>query len=403
MRYRPTETKSGMSLLATSWAILILLIGGGIGWLVIVGEKPASEREEISARVTVKLPPPLPATPSAMPPATPESAAEEVPTLATSAPVVSEPVTPAPVISSAPETPASKAPEVAHAAVPIPVRPADEISLSPIPDPDLVEEGQKGPLPVIASDGRKPWQVYARPFDATDRRPRIAIVVNWLGLSDAATEGAIQDLPGAVTLAFAPYAENLLYWMRLSRVAGHEALLNLPMEPLNYPANDPGPQALLTSLSPARNLDRLEWTLSRVSGYVGVTNYMGSRFTTSAEALKPVLKVLKSRGLLFLDSRSSARSLVSQVAEDVALPWVANNRFLDNQASRIAIDRELEALETLARRQGYAVGIAFPYPVTLERLAAWIPTLQKKGFVLAPVSALVGVEKPAKTSAKKPE
>lgn len=393
IRYRPAKAARGKGLLATSWAVLILLIGGGIGWLLVVGERMPIEGGAALHAVTVKLPPPLLKE-------VPEIAAAKTTAPAEPAPVVPTPVKPIPVEPEtvAPETVAPaeiKKPREQTALIPPRVGPSTAvISLPPAPDPDLVEESQKGPLPIIASDGREPWQAYARPFDGSDTRPRIAIVINWLGLSDAATEAAIQELPGTVTLAFAPYAENLAHWVQLSRAAGHEVLLNLPMEPLNYPANDPGPQALLTSLSPARNLDRLEWTLARVAGYVGVTNYMGSRFTTSADALKPVLRVLKSRGLLFLDSRSSSRSLVAKVAADLGLPWVTNNRFLDNQASRVAIDRELAALETIARRQGHAVGIGFPYPVTLERLAVWIASLPEKGFVLAPVSALTAGQKP---------
>lgn len=383
-RYRPAKASSGGGLLALSWAVVVLLIGGVIGWLLVAEERAPIEARTVSPRVIVQLPPPL----------SPEIAVPE------SVPEAPPPAPPAPVEKPAPDAPP---PPVEQAVVPAPIAPvapaapaapAVRQALPPAPDPQLVEESQKGPLPAIASDGREPWQAYARPFDPTDRRPRIALVINWLGLSDAATEAAIQELPGTVTLAFAPYAENLTHWVQLARAAGHEVLLNLPMEPLNYPANDPGPQALLTSLSPARNLDRLEWTLARVTGYVGVTNYMGSRFTTSATALKPVLTALKSRGLLFLDSRSSSNSLVPQVAQELALPWVANNRFLDNQASRAAIDRELAALETLARRHGYAVGIGFPYPVTLERLSAWIGTLDKKGFVLVPVSAIPQTKKP---------
>ncbi|MCE2509588.1 MAG: divergent polysaccharide deacetylase family protein [Alphaproteobacteria bacterium] len=381
------KSASGGGLLTVSWLVLVLLIGGAVGWLLVAGEVTDTERESIAASVVVKLPPPIvteaPAAEVATEP--PEIAVEEQ-----AKETVETPTAPAASAPPAkPDEPAEWAEPAEQTAVlvPPPIPPA-ALSLPPAPDPALVEESQKGPLPAIGQDGREPWQVYARPFDGTDTRPKIAIVVNWLGLSDAATEAAIQELPGGVTLAFAPYAENLTNWVRLARAAGHEVLLNLPMEPLNYPTNDPGPQTLLTSLSPARNLDRLEWTLSRVTGYVGVTNYMGSRFTTSSASLKPVLKALKGRGLLFLDSRSSSRSLVSEVAGEMALPWVANNRFLDNQASRVAIDAELEALEAVARSQGHAVGIGFPYPVTLERLAAWIPTLQKKGFVLAPISAI---------------
>lgn len=404
-RNPPVKSASGGSLLTACWLVLVLLIGGLAGWLLVAGEVTPEERGIVSAGVIVKLPPLLapeeaaaeteeePVETAAAPEAETEEAAPEPvakPAAAPKAPAVTEKaVEPAP----SPKAEPAETGEQTAALIPPPIPPATQ-PLAPAPDPDLVEQSQKGPLPAISRDGREPWQVYARPFDGSDARPKIAIVVNWLGLSDAATEAAIQELPGGVTLAFAPYAENLTNWVRLARAAGHEVLLNLPMEPLNYPANDPGPQTLLTSLSPARNLDRLEWTLSRVTGYVGVTNYMGSRFTTSSASLKPVLKALKGRGLLFLDSRSSSRSLAPEVAKELDLPWVANNRFLDNQASRRAIDAELEALEVVARSQGYAVGIGFPYPVTLERLAAWIPTLQEKGFVLAPVSAIAKAANP---------
>ena len=398
-RILPVKTSSGGSLLTASWLILVLLIGGAVGWLLVAGEVTPSERGAGPMNVVVKLPPfmvPIPSLAEVAAEEAVEAAATAEKREATETEAVSKPESlpgePAAETKAEPAPPPaglSKAEPAEQTAVLIaPPLLSPALSLAPAPDPDLVETSQKGLLPAIGSDEREPWRVYARPFDGADGRPRIAIVINWLGLSDAATEAAIQELPGAVTLAFAPYAENLTNWVRLARAAGHEVLLNLPMEPLNYPANDPGPQALLTSLSPARNLDRLEWTLSRVTGYVGVTNYMGSRFTTSSTSLKPVLKALKGRGLLFLDSRSSSRSLVSEVAGELALPWVANNRFLDNQASRIAIDSELEAIETVARSQGHAVGIGFPYPVTLERLAVWIPTLRKKGLVLTPISAI---------------
>ena len=111
-----------------------------------------------------------------------------------------------------------------------------------------------------------------------------------LGLSNAATEAAIQGLPGAVTLAFQPYSDGLQRWIGLARAAGHETLLNLPMEPQDYPQSDPGPQALFTSLSDEQNAQRLEWVLSRVTGYVGVVNHMGSRFLSKPEAVEPLMQ-----------------------------------------------------------------------------------------------------------------
>lgn len=256
------------------------------------------------------------------------------------------------------------------------------------PDPALIEHGRQGPLPTIGPDGRQPWQTYARPFDEKDKRPRIAIVITDLGLSEAATETAIQQLPGSVTLSFSPYAKGLDQWANLARAAGHELLLDLPMEPLDYPEQDPGPYTLLTSLDPQQNLFKMQWLLSRATGYVGVTNHMGSRFTTSGPDLKPVLEQIKARGLLFLDSHSSEQSIAAKLAKDTGMAWAINNRFIDATASRDAIDNELADVQKIAKKSGYAVAMGSAYPVTIERVAAWIPKAEAAGFAIAPVSAI---------------
>ncbi|MCH8188710.1 MAG: divergent polysaccharide deacetylase family protein [Proteobacteria bacterium] len=213
-----------------------------------------------------------------------------------------------------------------------------------------------------------------------------------LGLSQSATKAAIQQLPGSVTLGFAPYARGLEAWMNEARAAGHEVFLELPMEPFDYPDSDPGPHTLLTTLDHSDNIDRLDWLLSRTSGYVGVTNFMGDKFTSSPESLVPVLEALRDRGLMFLDARTSRESVAGDLATQIELPRALNNRFLDNEASRIAIDARLLELEEIAKTVGYAVGIGFPYPVTLERIARWSATLDAKGIDLAPMSALADMQ-----------
>lgn len=261
--------------------------------------------------------------------------------------------------------------------------------LRPAPDPALVETTRLGPLPRVSPDGRKAWQTYARPFDAVNRRPRVAVIVSGLGLSGAATEAAIQRLPGPITLGFAPYAKGLPQWIALARAAGHEVLLDLPMEPVNFPTDDPGPRALMTNLTASQNQERLHWLLGRVTGYVGVVNRMGSRFTTSEPHVRPVLQELQQRGLLFIDSRSSLRSIAARMAREIGLPNAVNNRFIDAEASRDAIDMRLQEMERIAKSTGRAVGIASPFPVTINRLAQWAQSLDGKGLILAPVSALV--------------
>lgn len=274
--------------------------------------------------------------------------------------------------------------------------PPAAIERTPVPAPSTVEtpaEPIAADTPAADSPASDPatlaWRANSRPFQARPRTPRIAIVLWGLGLSKASTSAAIQQLPGEVTLAFAPYGRDLQDWADQARAAGHEVLLQLPMEPESYPDNDPGPHTLLTSLPVRDNLQRLDWLLDRFSGYVGVTNYMGSRFTTSERHLRPVLKSLRERGLLFLDSRSAANSVAGKIAAEMQMAHALNNRYIDNEASRPAIDARLLELERLAEARGYAVGIGFPYPVTIERVAQWARTLERKGVQLAPLSAVV--------------
>ena len=280
-------------------------------------------------------------------------------------------------------------------AAPSPLPEEKQVALAPAPQPDLVADGPEGPLPVIAPDGRMAWQVYARPFDLTDPKiPKIAVIIGGLGLGQVATEAAIQQLPGAVTLAFVPYARNLEGWIAQARAAGHEVLLELPMEPFDYPNNDPGPHTLLTTLDSDENLTRLDWLLSRFTGYVGVTNFMGAKFTASAASMEPILAELNDRGLLYLDSKATRNSVAGDITAELEMPSVVSNKFIDRVASRVAIDARLFELERIAKSSGSAVGIGFPYPVTVERVSKWAKALRQKRYALAPLSAVVQGKSP---------
>ena len=234
------------------------------------------------------------------------------------------------------------------------------------------------------------WRRFARPFPPDETRPRIAVVIAGLGLSEASTTAAIQQLPAEITLSFSPYSNRLDEWVAMARAAGHEVLIDLPMEPASFPRDDPGPQALLTSLDAQTNLARLDWTLRRAEGYVGVATYMGSRFTTDAANLAPIMAELARRGLLMLDSRAAANSLAAKLAAEAGAAHAINDRFIDNEASRVAIDGRLQQVERIARTAGVAVAMGYAYPVTIERLTAWSRGLAGKGLVLAPISAVAG-------------
>lgn len=302
-----------------------------------------------------------------------------------------EPTAPAPAPAEAEIVKAEAPTEATAVEAPAPtLAPSAQVASIPAANPALLEPGPHGPLPRTGRDGSVAWQAYARPFDHDDPRPRIAVILVNLGLSDAATEAAIQQLPGGITLAFSPYAgAEVTAWIDLARAAGHEVMLDLPMEPSSYPLDDPGPHTLLTTLTPSQNLERLAWILSRFTGYVGVTDHMGSRFTTSTQSLRPILAELAGRGLLFVDSRSADRSMALEVATQVGLPRAGNDRFINEVAARQAIDQRLKEVEALARRNGEALAMGFPYPVTIERVAIWAAGLETRGFVLAPVSAII--------------
>ena len=265
--------------------------------------------------------------------------------------------------------------------------PAAAVPLTPAPAEGLVETSPFGPLP--KTDGaREPWQVYAHPFEQTAARPRVALLISGLGMSKRATDTAISALPSQVSLAFSPYGHNLQARVDAARKAGHEVLLLVPMEPENYPKNDPGPQTLLTTLPTADNLDRLHWVMSRFAGYVGLVNDMGSRYTASEEAMTPVLEDIKARGLLFMDARSSQYSVAAKLARTLRVPRVLNNRFLDSERTEENIRRQLEDLENVAKTYGAAAGIGGPYPLTLRLVAEWAATLNERGFDLAPITAV---------------
>ena len=261
-----------------------------------------------------------------------------------------------------------------------------------VADPALIENSVHGPLPRIADDGRKPMTVYAGPAPVTTKF-KIAIVVGGLGRSAAATKAALDALPAAVTLGFTPYAGDVGQWAAQARERGHEILLQIPMEPLDFPESDPGPHTLRSGQEEEANIQHLTWSLGRFTGYAGVSNQLGQRFLSDSEALAPILTYLGRRGLYFFDNGTASQSVVPMVAGQVGIPAAQSGAPLDTIQNAAEIDRRLSELETQARANGSALGSAFLYPVSVARIAAWARGLEARGFVLVPVSAIVNTPK----------
>lgn len=254
--------------------------------------------------------------------------------------------------------------------------------LQPAPIAGLFASGPSGSLPIIGADGRTSSKAYARPFKS-DGRPKIALIVRGLGLNARITQQAIDALPPETTLSFVPYADGLQTWVNIARAKGHEVLLEVPMEPLDYPDNDPGPQGLMSANPPAENAKRLEWVMGRTTGYFGLTNYLGSKFIGSDEGMNALFDVLRQRGLAFIDD-GTAFTRVGDVQRASA------DRVVDGQQlSADSIGKQLEGLELAAKQNGQALGVGSAYPVTIDQLARWSREASARGFQLAPASAVM--------------
>jgi uncharacterized protein len=282
----------------------------------------------------------------------------------------------------------SALPQVAAADLTAGIDDTGSIPLGAVPASGLVEDSKYGPLPKIAADGRRAAEVYARPSryaQAAGGPARVAVLVNGLGIPGAPDGDVIKGLPPPVSLAYGPYGRSLQERVAQARAEGHEVLLAIPLEPNDYPTEDPGPHTLLTTLPTEDNIKRLHWLMSRYTGYVGVTNYMGAKFEATQASLQPVLEEVKQRGLIYFDDGSIAGSAAGQVANALGLDYSVAQVQLD--ASELT--KALAQLEATAKERGTAIGVARAAPGTVKQISEWAGSLESKGLVLVPVSTAV--------------
>ena len=270
--------------------------------------------------------------------------------------------------------------------LPKPIPPTVLAAMLPPPAPPSA-------APAPMAPGSPQWRKNALPFVPLSNGPMIAIVIDDMGL-DRRRSSRVVGLPGPLTLAWLPYANDLPHQTRTARAAGHELMVHIPMEPQ---ANDidPGPDAMKVGIGDAELLRRLDRGLKSFDGYIGVNNHMGSRFTEDSAGMEVILSELQRRGLMFLDSRTTNHSVASSIACGMHLPALGRDVFLDNDMSPSAVRASLAKVETVARRQGYAIAIGHPHDATVNALVEWLPTVAARGFTLVPVSAILKNRQPS--------
>lgn len=261
--------------------------------------------------------------------------------------------------------------------------------LKPAPNPEMIEEGAEGPLPTITAVGEKPLDYYSRPFISQRlKKPLVAIVITGIGLSRAASDKAMA-LPFEVNMSISPYAADPADWLIQGREWGHETLIDLPMQPEDYPITDPGPYALLPTLTEEEMLERLEWIMSRGVGYVGLASDANEVFSASETFFPTVLEQLERRGVMLLYGRPEWIGNAGIMVEDSHAAVMRNSLLLDEKISSTFIGLQLERAEKLAAKQGYAVVIGRPYPVTIRKIEEWLRDIDKRPVELAPLSAVL--------------
>ncbi|AZV19526.1 divergent polysaccharide deacetylase family protein [Mesorhizobium sp. M7A.F.Ce.TU.012.03.2.1] len=357
---------SGSAIMAT----VAVLAVAGVSGAIALREKPFRKPQEVAV-----------STPKVT------AAAEPAP-----APPASTPKPEAPVKSGGPQiihvqTEEGDGPPKAAIVIRDPSTIGQNLKIAHIPDKALIETSETGPLPVRATDGRRPFDVYARPWSG-GRGARVAIVIGGLSVSQTGTQAAIAKLPAEVTLAFAPQGNSIGRWMQAARQGGHEIVMQVPLEPFDYPKVNPGRNTLTVAASADENLKSLHWALSRTTNYTGVMNYMGARFSADAAAMEPFMAELGKRGLAYIDDGSSARSLAPDLALKDGVPFVAGDMAIDAVQDRGEILKKLDSLEATARAKGTAVGIGSAFDLTVDTVSSWVVEAKKRGIEIVPISAV---------------
>ncbi|MEL6202652.1 MAG: divergent polysaccharide deacetylase family protein [Pseudomonadota bacterium] len=262
------------------------------------------------------------------------------------------------------------------------------IEVAHLPEDKALEELSDGLLlPRITPDGRRPMDIYARPWSENAGK-RIAIMIGGIGLSQTSSQRAIDRLPPEITLGFSPAGNSLNRWMRAARKKGHELVLQVPMEPFNYPDVNPGPDTLRLKSTAQANIARLHTNMASITNYTGITNYLGARFMTDTNAVTPVFREVGQRGLLFFNDGTAKAPGLEDSARALAVPYVEADLVIDSARSPAEINVRLKALEDLATARGVAIGTGAALDLTIEAVAAWANDAKKRGFEIVGVSAL---------------
>lgn len=257
---------------------------------------------------------------------------------------------------------------------------------------DLLDKKNATSLPKISATSVQPWQYYGKIFRRQNQFPLVAIIITGIGHSKHEMELAF-TLDDRVGLSFSPYARSIASWTTASRLTGHEMYVDLPLQTAGYPNDDPGPYSILVTRSNTENLKNLMWAMSRFQGYVGMVAPLGEVVTHSADSFNILREEMAHRGVMFLNAREPAMK-DNEKQDKRRLTEMNTDVWIDEELSEMAIQARLATLEQIAQRNGFAIGVARSYPLSMLQIKSWSEGLASRSIVLAPPSYVTKLKYP---------
>ena len=210
---------------------------------------------------------------------------------------------------------------------------------------------------------------------------RIAIVIDDFGYQEQDLILSFCELPQPITFSIFPGEKHTAWIAQQAIEKNHGVMVHLPMEPIDYPARDPGPNAIFSDYAPEKIAELTQDALASVPYAKGINNHMGSRLTQNFEAMKAVLQVVQRWNFFFIDSVTSPQSVAYTIARDMGIPSGRNALFLDIVEDEDAVVKRLYRLAARARHEGTVIGIGHAKPNMLRALQRMLPELAEQGFV----------------------
>ena len=225
------------------------------------------------------------------------------------------------------------------------------------------------------------------PVNKKIEKPVLAIIIDDMGI-DMIRSKDILELNYPLNVSYLTYAPNIQSQINIARNTGKEVMLHIPRQALND-NYDYGGDYLATDKTREENIEILKNFLTKITGYIGVNNHMGSKFTADMHHLSGIMEELAKQGLAFIDSRTTPLSKANEIADFLKLPYVARDVFLDDSNNLEDIQKSLIKLENIAKKRGYAIAIVHPRKNTIKALKNWLPILEQNGLELVPISYII--------------